>query len=563
MWKKMIWMSVKKFLLVVCAIFLIFSGASFLTVVAENTTGDLGNKNILIYVLSDRSDSGGYYDGPYFIDVVKDMLEDEGFTVDIKDKVTLPIINYIFMMNYSQIWILEGDYDNLVEISSSEADDLYAFYENGGGVWISFDLGQYKNSCWNEDAIAFSIKFGVDTGFDIEGSSDGKPVYSSHPLFDDVDYIYFDSYVGSLFSTNSNVEMIWEYKPYSDGIGVLDEHDEDKGKAVFDSGWIIGYACGIMNDGMPYYDNLVFAKNVAYWLVESSTSSTNDNDGDGISNVEDADDDNDGYTDYIEGLMGTDPLDYNSQPIDSDNDGIPDFIDDDNDNDGYTDNQEIKEGTNPLDENDFPQNVEQADTDQDGITDNIDDDDDNDGYTDVQEIFEGTKPLDINSYPINIEKLDTDQDGIVDSVDTDDDNDGMPDNWELFYGTNHLNFDDADDDLDEDMFSNIEEFLAGSNPRDKNDYPNKGLSQLETVVIIFALIGGAATLGKLIYSFYKNPVSVFIRKIKKCNNINELEKLWKNGIKPEIDKKNIKTKQIQNIKEHYNEQKSNLKKKKI
>ena len=542
MWKKMIYMRIKKNLLVVCAIFITFSGTALLPVIAEdnNTIGDSSNKNVLIYVLSDRTDDYGYYDGPYYMDVVKDMLEEEDFTVDIKDKVTLPIINYSFMINYSQIWILEGDYDNLVEVSSSEADELYAFYENGGGVWISFDIkGPYKNNYWSEDAIAFANKFGVDAGIDIEGSSDGKPVYSSHPLFDYVDYIYFDSYVGSLFSTNSNVEMIWEYQPYADGIAVLDGHDEDKGKAVFDSGWIIGYACGIMNEGKPYYDNLVFAKNVAYWLIETSISPTNENDvdGDGISNKEDKDDDNDGYTDYIEDIMGTDPSDYNSKPIDSDNDGIPDLIDDDNDNDGYTDNQETKEGTNPLDERDYPKNVEQADTDQDGTTDNIDDDDDNDGYTDFQEIFEGTNPLDINSYPINIEKLDTDQDGIVDSLDTDDDNDGMPDNWELFYGFNHLNFDDADDDLDEDTFSNIKEFLAGSNPRDKNDYPNKGLSLLETVVIVLALIGGAATLGKLIYSFYKNPVSVFIRKIKKCANTDELEKLWKNGIKPEIDKK--------------------------
>ena len=40
-----------------------------------------------------------------------------------------------------------------------------------------------------------------------------------------------------------------------------------------------------------------------------------------------------------------------------------------------------------------------------------------------------------------------------------------------------------------------------------------------------------------------------------------VKKLQENGIKPEIDKKNIKTKQIQNIKDHYNEQKSILKKK--
>jgi hypothetical protein len=290
---------------------------------------------------------------------------------------------------------------------------------------------------------------------------------------------------------------------------------------------------------------------------EPSESTPDDIDGDKIPNTLDMDDDNDGYTDYIEDIMGTDPLNPNSKPIDSDNDGIPDLIDDDNDNDGYTDYEENKEHTDPLSKTSYP-NIEQQDTDKDGLPDSTDDDDDNDKYTDVQEIIERTNPLDLYSFPKDVAKFDTDVDGIFDSEDTDDDNDGMPDHWELFYGFNPLNDDDANDDMDKDVYSNLQEFKAGSNPRDKDSYPNKGLSIIEITLMAVSLISGMISLGGVVYAFYRNPVWMYKRKIKKTTTINELDKLWKNDIQPAIDNKKIKPKHIRKIKECYNKQKSDL-----
>lgn len=67
--------------------------------------------------------------------------------------------------------------------------------------------------------------------------------------------------------------------------------------------------------------------------------------------------------------------------------------------------------------------------------------------------------------------IDTDGDGIPDSSDTDDDNDGMPDTYENEHGFNPLNALDANTDADSDGFTNLEEFLAGSDPRDPNSPP--------------------------------------------------------------------------------------------
>ena len=95
-----------------------------------------------------------------------------------------------------------------------------------------------------------------------------------------------------------------------------------------------------------------------------------DADGDGIPNVEDLDDDNDGALDFIDAL----PLDSRDW-LDRDRDGVGDANDRDADGDGVD---------NALDP--FPQDpLEWSDADGDGIGDTLDADDDNDGLPDVED----------------------------------------------------------------------------------------------------------------------------------------------------------------------------------
>lgn len=79
-----------------------------------------------------------------------------------------------------------------------------------------------------------------------------------------------------------------------------------------------------------------------------------------------------------------------------------------------------------------------------------------------------------NSFSITTENdgsdPDTDGDGTPNSVDEDDDNDGMPDEYETDNGFDPLDASDAQMDADSDGVSNVDEYLAGTNPN-QDDYP--------------------------------------------------------------------------------------------
>ena len=153
-----------------------------------------------------------------------------------------------------------------------------------------------------------------------------------------------------------------------------------------------------------------------------------DTDFDGIGDVCDPDDDNDGFSDEIEIECGSDPLDVNSRPLDTDADGAPDCEDPDDDGDGWSDLLEKECGSDPLDASSTL-----PDTDQDQLANCEDEDDDGDGYLDIDEIACGTDPIDALSVP-----TDTNGDKIPNCIDTDDDGDGWSDEIEIECGTDPL-----------------------------------------------------------------------------------------------------------------------------
>lgn len=64
-------------------------------------------------------------------------------------------------------------------------------------------------------------------------------------------------------------------------------------------------------------------------ICETEGIACDDDDQDGICNLDDPDNDNDGWTDVEEDDCITDPLDANDQPLDDDGDGICNLLDDD------------------------------------------------------------------------------------------------------------------------------------------------------------------------------------------------------------------------------------------
>jgi len=188
-----------------------------------------------------------------------------------------------------------------------------------------------------------------------------------------------------------------------------------------------------------------------------------DNDGDGIGDNKDPDDDNDGLSDADEIAKGTKPFVKDTdgdgiwdgadafptnpnESVDTDGDGIGDNTDPDDDNDGVLDVNDLypkdakrsadndydgdgwDAAWDPDDNNPDVPGITWVDTDGDGIPDTdangnqADLDDDNDGVQDDKDAC----PLDPT------ETKDFDGDGICDKADTDDDNDGTLDVADAF-----------------------------------------------------------------------------------------------------------------------------------
>ena len=67
-----------------------------------------------------------------------------------------------------------------------------------------------------------------------------------------------------------------------------------------------------------------------------------------------------------------------------------------------------------------------------------------------------------------------------DDVPVDTDGDGMPDEWERRHDLNPVDVSDGAVDADEDGYTNVEEFLNGTNPREFIDYKNLG-NNIDTI----------------------------------------------------------------------------------
>ncbi|MEO8082555.1 MAG: FG-GAP-like repeat-containing protein, partial [Ardenticatenales bacterium] len=192
------------------------------------------------------------------------------------------------------------------------------------------------------------------------------------------------------------------------------------------------------------------------WLYESTNTAhawlSKDTDGDGHADTADADDDNDGIPDTVEGApCGTD----------TDNDGVPDSVDLDSDNDGINDVREAGGLTDangdgkadgPIGRDGMiagPQNAP-VDTDGDGVKDFRDLDSDNDSVTDI---VEGGQAgiIDHNGNGV-ADGPDADGDGIVDSADGNDaafgdQADPAPLNSDATGAPDYLDLDSDDDGL--------------------------------------------------------------------------------------------------------------------
>ena len=195
-----------------------------------------------------------------------------------------------------------------------------------------------------------------------------------------------------------------------------------------------------------------------------------DLDGDDLGDVCDLDDDGDSVPDTTDNC----PVDDNGDQADLDGDNLGDVCDLDDDGDLVPDTTD----NCPVDNN-----SDQSDLDGDDIGDVCDSDIDGDSIPNAGD------NCPINS---NNNQADLDGDGQGNACDLDDDGDGLPDAYEIANGLDPLNSFDQQADPDGDGFTNIEEFMFGTDPnvpnRDDDDNGIPDIVDQRRVIIVPSII---------------------------------------------------------------------------
>lgn len=370
-------------------------------------------------------------------------------------------------------------------------------YDCDGNGWVSWEEWEgIDPAC---QSIQPRDDFPTDPNANLDSDRDGDPD-NTDP---DDDNDGFEDVVE--LNQNVNTDPLdWESQPVdSDGDRLPDGIEKELGTDPFnwDSDGDFsgdGWDAWPLDPKLSWDDDKDKLENWVEMAFLNTDPNNSDTDGDGVDDFLDAfptdpdsskDSDGDGLSDSYEDANG-----LNKNSMDSDGDGYYDapcnrdkmvLFTDDYGNSWYEPNwrecegswEEISSGNWEFSpstwiEDEFPTIPDEyKDTDGDGTGDNADTDDDNDGYLDDNDDF----PFD------STEWLNTDKPTIANGYLKDYDEDGIygedtnNDGWVDEVGGDWRRFDfignNKDPDDDGDLFLDVDEIANGTDPLDKDDYP--------------------------------------------------------------------------------------------
>lgn len=220
--------------------------------------------DILVYATCETD--YGYFASSYDDDLPV-ILAEEGFSVDVTDRVMTPEITPTLLDNYSQLWIMSTDpYSGSGCFSSAEISAILDFRNAGNGILIMADDGPPVHD-YTGDANQISTLFGVTFGGEYNYGPFGEPFepdFSPHPLFDGVQTIVCTENT-SVMNVSGPSEVVATYA----GNNIIAILDDGKGRMVFDVSFVrlwdedyySGYVPLITVGNTPQY-----VKNIANWL---------------------------------------------------------------------------------------------------------------------------------------------------------------------------------------------------------------------------------------------------------------------------------------------------------
>jgi len=222
----------------------------------SNGLATLDGGNILVYATYTGPGQGGY-DKTWWDEDLPTILQNEGYSVTVTDRVTTPTITTSLLAEYDELWIINARYTRAGCFSATEINTILSYREDGHGLLINGDHTDYWDG-FAYDANQISIPLGVTFyGRADHGGPEIEPDFQDHPLFVCVTTIHGD--ISEAFiSVNNSAEVVATFQ----GDNIIAVLDDGMGRVVFDNTIARFMDTYVLRGNTPQY-----ARNIACWLM--------------------------------------------------------------------------------------------------------------------------------------------------------------------------------------------------------------------------------------------------------------------------------------------------------